>query len=138
MKPYYRVNNPNRALPSSTSHGTQAEAIAKANENAAKHPGEAFEILECIAIVSTTVPEPSVFFMDGKTPEESPAPKPLKLEIGKQYVRRDGKKSGIISASHKNPNYPFFDPWFGLTYTNHGTFFQGETRDADLVSEYEG
>jgi len=49
MKRYYYVYNPNQKLPT-VAHPESLSAVIEAERLAMKHPGQQFEILECIAI----------------------------------------------------------------------------------------
>jgi hypothetical protein len=66
----------------------------------------------------------------------------MKLEIGKQYVWRDGKITDklipSLSEGHIKSGYIFLDQSqpHGRTYTIDGVFCKGETKDADLICEY--
>lgn len=63
--------------------------------------------------------------------------KPLKLEVGKRYVRRDGGISGIIETRPKHyVSYPFQDLDSLITYTGDGKFYSYCGDDRDLISEY--
>lgn len=63
----------------------------------------------------------------------------MKLEYGKQYVRRDGEVTGLL-GKHTNRDFPYKDPTTGETYTKNGEFDildEGEVCGLDLVREYE-
>ena len=63
----------------------------------------------------------------------------MKLEFGKQYVRRDGEVTGPL-GKHTNRDFPYMDPTTGETYTKNGEFDifdEGEVCGLDLVSEYQ-
>ena len=65
MKPYYYVYRVNDRGPR-IKHATIKEAHAEAMRLAGQHPGESFEILQCLATVRTT--NPQAFWMDGVRP----------------------------------------------------------------------
>jgi hypothetical protein len=66
MKPYYYVYRVGHMGPK-VKHPTLAEAINEAERLSNQHPGEAFEILQCVAITQT--PIATTFYMDGMGPE---------------------------------------------------------------------
>ena len=52
----------------------------------------------------------------------------MKLEIGKRYVRRDGKATGGLFERDISTNYPFYDEVYDETYTEEGKWhIFGET-----------
>ena len=57
----------------------------------------------------------------------------MKLEIGKRYIRRDGKITPPLEYSR---TYPFHDSDRVLSYAEDGVYLRGEVRDCDLVAEY--
>ncbi len=65
MKPYYYVYRVNDRGPR-IKHATIEEAHSEAMRLAGQHPGESFEILQCLATVRTT--QPQAFWMDGVIP----------------------------------------------------------------------
>lgn len=65
MKPYYYVYRVNDRGPR-IKHTTLQEAHGEAMRLAGQHPGESFEILQCLATVRTT--NPQAFWMDGVCP----------------------------------------------------------------------
>lgn len=65
MKPYYYVLNKTHGAPT-FQHKTLEEATTEAERLAEKHPGTAFEILQCLGVSS--VPKASTFWMDGAEP----------------------------------------------------------------------
>lgn len=65
MKPYYYVYRVNDRGPR-VRHSTLDSAHTEALRLAAQHPGESFEILQCLATVRTTSPQ--AFWMDGVIP----------------------------------------------------------------------
>ena len=75
MKPYYRVysNESNAA----EQVETLADAKARAEELAAKHPGRAFEILKCVGISQTS--KASTFWMDGEEPTSAAPEKKYRM-----------------------------------------------------------
>ena len=86
MKPHYYVANP-KTFTSYSKHKTLAEATTEAEQLAAKNPGTAFEILQCLGVSS--VPKASTFWMDGVDPEPKAMPSALDAEIekaSKQYT----------------------------------------------------
>lgn len=67
------------------------------------------------------------------------AAKPFKPEVGKRYVRRDGKLTGPLKKSPAglNEHYPLWDPEGRFSYTVEGMFLKGRhDEDVDLVAEY--
>ena len=79
MKPHYYVTHPELSI--GNKYKTLAEAIAEAEQLAAKNPGTAFEILQCLGVSS--VPKASTFWMDGVEPEQKAMPGGLDAEIEK-------------------------------------------------------
>lgn len=59
----------------------------------------------------------------------------MKLQLGKRYVRRDGKVTGPLESVGLE-TYPFFDQLRGLSYTESGSYYAVGEDDYDLVSEY--
>ena len=80
MKPYYRAANL-ETFTLGEKHKTLAEATTEAERLAEKHPGTAFEILQCLGVSS--VPKASTFWMDGVEPEQKAMPSGLDAEIEK-------------------------------------------------------
>ena len=68
MKPYYYIYRVGYGKPT-IKHQTLALAHAEAMRLAGQHPGETFELLECLGIVQTTTPQ--AFWMDGVTPPDT-------------------------------------------------------------------
>ena len=66
MKPYYRILRLNHGRAPTVQHATLKEAETEALRLADQHPGETFEILECLGIARTTAP--SIFWNDGVEP----------------------------------------------------------------------
>lgn len=66
MKPYYRILRLNHGRAPTVQHATLKEAETEALRLAGQHPGETFEILECLGIARTTTP--SIFWNDGVEP----------------------------------------------------------------------
>ena len=62
MRPYYYVYRLGHRAPT-VRHATAALAAAEAERLAAQHPGDTFEVLQCLAITRTSVPV--TFWMDG-------------------------------------------------------------------------
>lgn len=60
----------------------------------------------------------------------------MKLEIGKRYVRRDGRITAPL-ISHPHPRYKFKDPDTNKTFTKEGEHVQGVKHPANLISEYQ-
>ena len=86
MKPHYYVTHPELSI--GNKYKTLAEATAEAERLAEKHPGTAFEILQCLGVSS--VPKASTFWMDGVDPEPKSMPSALDAEIEKassQYTK---------------------------------------------------
>lgn len=83
MKSYYYVYRVGHKHPT-VRHATPALAAAEAERLAAQHPGDTFEVLQCLAITRTVVP-PVTFWLDGCGPEETatppPPPEPGYIEI---------------------------------------------------------
>jgi len=71
MKPYYYVARVGGSPPT-VKHDTLELARGEAMRLAAKHPGESFEILQCMGVARCS--EPSVFWVDGVTPPHVCAP----------------------------------------------------------------
>jgi hypothetical protein len=67
MKAYYYVQKINGQIPA-VRHETIEAAQSEAMRLAQKHAGETFEILKCVALVSTPAPTASTFWMDGQCP----------------------------------------------------------------------
>ena len=65
MKPYYYVYRRGHGPPR-VKHDTLESARSEAERLASSHPGEAFEILKCVAVSSAS--EISTFWMDGEGP----------------------------------------------------------------------
>jgi len=68
MKPYYYVFRVGGSHPR-IKHPTLESAHTEAMRLAAQHPGDSFEILQCLATTRTI--NPQTFWMDGVTPPES-------------------------------------------------------------------
>ena len=79
MKPHYYVTHPELSI--GNKYKTLAEATAEAEQLAEKHPGTAFEILQCLGVSS--VPKASTFWMDGVEPEQKAGLAGLDAEIKK-------------------------------------------------------
>jgi len=64
----------------------------------------------------------------------------MNLELGKRYIRKDGKLTGELRKSKDLVNlYPFEDPIHGFTYTRHGGSSCDEevgVYPEDLMEEY--
>ena len=60
----------------------------------------------------------------------------MKLEVGKEYITREGEKAICLSALTMNKKYDFAveveDDVF--TYKKDGTFLIGEVSDSDIVA----
>jgi len=71
-----------------------------------------------------------------------PEPKPLQIEEGKRYVRRDGEVTQAIERTPRSHRYsgshPLRDSEHGWTYRVDGSFDskEGELHDFDLIAEY--
>ena len=65
MKPYYYVYRRGHGPPK-IKHDTLESARSEAERLASSHPGEALEILKCVAVSSAS--EISTFWMDGEGP----------------------------------------------------------------------
>ena len=77
MKSYYRILRLNHGRAPTVQHATLKEAETEALRLAGQHPGEQFEILQCLAIAQTS--QPSLFWCDWVEPPiqaVSLAPKP--------------------------------------------------------------
>lgn len=59
----------------------------------------------------------------------------VKLEVGKRYVRRDGKITGEL-VGEDNKWFPFRDTTHQCCYHIDGSFDDGEETSIDLISEY--
>lgn len=81
MKPYYYVSNRETKFAPTFQHKTLEEATTEAERLAEKHPGTAFEILQCLGVSS--VPKSSTFWMDGAEPKPEAMPSGLDAEIEK-------------------------------------------------------
>lgn len=95
MKPYYYVLNKTQKFAPTYQHKTLEDATTEAERLAEKHPGTAFEILQCLGVSS--VPKASTFWMDGAEPKSEAMPSKLDAEIEKassQYAE-------AIAAYHK-------------------------------------
>ena len=68
MKPYYYIYRVGGSHPK-TKHYTLESAHAESLRLAGQHPGDTFEILQCLGMTRTT--QPSTFWNDGVTPPES-------------------------------------------------------------------
>jgi len=79
MKPYYYATHPELSI--GNKYKTLAEATTEAERLAEKHPGTAFEILQCLGVSS--VPKASTFWMDGAEPRSEAMPSWLDDEIEK-------------------------------------------------------
>jgi hypothetical protein len=83
MKPYYRILRLNHGRAPTVQHATLKEAETEALRLAGQHPGEQFEILQCLAIAQTS--QPSLFWCDWVEPPiqaVSLAPKPELPALG--------------------------------------------------------
>lgn len=82
MKPYYYVYRVGHKHPA-IKHATPALAAAEAERLAAQHPGDTFEVLQCLAITRTTAPV--TFWLDGCGPTEETveAPEPWSFDWSK-------------------------------------------------------
>ena len=69
MKSYYYVHSVNN-LSTSDRHATPALAVAEAERLAAQHPGDTFEVLQCLAVTRTTTPVTE--WLDGCGPVAEP------------------------------------------------------------------
>lgn len=68
MKPYYYISVANKG---GITIDSQESAISHAQKLAASHPGQAFEILKCIAITTRPQkPRSNTFFLDGCHPDD--------------------------------------------------------------------
>jgi len=61
--------------------------------------------------------------------------KPLQLEVGKRYVRRDGKISGVVVAC-KHDEYTFKDTATNEKYLPNGRYWDECEEPEDLITEY--
>lgn len=60
----------------------------------------------------------------------------MKVQVGKKYVRRDGKVTEkLINNIEPMSSYPFYDSRFCESYSAEGLFFHDEENEEDLVSE---
>ena len=59
----------------------------------------------------------------------------IQLEVGKRYVRRDGRVTGPLRTDN-HAIYPFYDPDTQFSYTPSGSRFRGSESFYDLVAEY--
>lgn len=105
-------------------------------------PGARLPEAPLVAAVSNRpgVQEPAEEF-DGSKRVVLPAsaapvePKPLQLEVGKRYMRRNGKLSGILSDNDQSV-FPFSDEMD--SYTEFGRCYWTTESEFDLISEYTG
>jgi hypothetical protein len=62
---------------------------------------------------------------------------PLSLQLGKRYVRRDGKITHQLVEHRKFTEFPFKDPATNYTYKPNGYYQEDEEEDSfDLIEEY--
>lgn len=73
MKPYYYVYRVGNRAPT-VRHATPALAAAEAERLAAQHPGDTFEVLQCLAVTRTTTPVTE--WLDGCGPSQVAAAEP--------------------------------------------------------------
>lgn len=59
----------------------------------------------------------------------------MKLEVGKRYVRKDGKITALLTESSSSV-YPFIDEENFDLYTREGFYRVDRRTDKDLVAEY--
>jgi hypothetical protein len=77
----YRKTNNNSLAPMvgvtipSVKHATISEAITEAERLAAKHPGDSFEVLQCVAISQIPAPKPTTIYLSSKTDMVDKSPK---------------------------------------------------------------
>lgn len=64
MKPYYYVFKKGSNAPT-YKHLTLESAVAESTRLSKLQPKDTFEVLQCVAITNTFIPEPSTFFLDG-------------------------------------------------------------------------
>lgn len=74
MKPYYYIFK-SSGYPPSKRHETLESVEEEAKRLAMKHPGQQFEILQCIGITSIPVTNPSTFWLN-----KTESPERLKYE----------------------------------------------------------
>lgn len=85
MRPYYRIYRVGSSSPMPVRHATPALAATEAERLAAQHPGDTFEVLQCLAVTRTTTPV--TFWLDGCGPSQvaaatlPPPPEPGYIEI---------------------------------------------------------
>ena len=94
MKPYYYIFRVGGGHPR-IKHPTLESAHTEAMRLAAQHPGDSFEIRQCLGVSS--VPKASTFWMDGAEPISEAVPSWLDAEIEKassQYAE-------AVAAYHK-------------------------------------
>jgi hypothetical protein len=70
MRPYYYIRKQGGLEPA-VKHETIEAAQSEAMRLAQKHAGETFEILQCVALVTTPAPTASTFWMDGQCPADA-------------------------------------------------------------------
>lgn len=141
MKPYYYVQRVgDRAAV--VKQSTIESAVAESQWLAKLHPGEHFEILQCIAITHCT--EPNTFWMDGCGPEpdepdtlqpdtENNLPNRLRqlevgeiIEQGDLYDSGDGlKPTGCQGEAYKPKGYSDQDFW-------HNRHFRTIQKEPDI------
>jgi hypothetical protein len=66
MSTYYYVYRVGYNHPPKVKHASLELAVKEAERLAAQHPGESFEVLQCLAVTRTITPH--TFWMDGVTP----------------------------------------------------------------------
>lgn len=64
--------------------------------------------------------------------DTAPAPAPLKLEVGKRYIRRDGAISGPVHCHSNNDHFFLCD---GRSYTADGRYLPFRESEHDLIAE---
>lgn len=67
MKPYYYVYRTSENRGPKIRHATLSLAVTEAERLASQHPGDSFEVLQCVAISRITKPA-ATFYMDGVQP----------------------------------------------------------------------
>ena len=60
----------------------------------------------------------------------------MKAEAGKQYVRRDGKITGVLN-NRSHSIFPLWDPEHVNSYTRQGVYLRGRETAEDLMREYQ-
>ena len=124
MKPYYYVYRVGSSRGPTVKHPTLESATAGSLRLSGQHPGETFEILQCLGITRTT--EPSTFWCDGSEPPPTERPK---FAVGQVWRDRDGNLQTIADV-HPDGVYPVRNKGSHRSWTLEGRL--------DLETEEDG